>query len=71
MISRARSTKRTHAALMGTSVLGGVASLLGAAPAIAQDSGQMETVTVTGYRASLADSTNAKRASVSFTDSIF
>ena len=30
-----------------------------------------ESVTVTGYRASLADSTNAKRSSTAFSDSIF
>jgi len=59
----------TRARLLGTTVLAGVGLLLSAMPASAQEA--METVTVTGYRASLADSTNAKRASVSFTDSIF
>lgn len=55
---------------MGTSVLVGLASAFAlAAPAFAQDA--LETVTVTGYRASLQDSTNAKRASVSFSDSVF
>jgi hypothetical protein len=39
------------------------------APALAQES--LETVTVTGYRASLQSSTNAKRDSISFSDSIF
>jgi TonB-dependent receptor len=53
---------------MGTSVLVGLASLLAIAPASAQD---METVTVTGYRASLQSSTNAKRDAVGFTDSVF
>jgi TonB-dependent receptor len=53
---------------MGTSVLAGVATLLAIAPAFAQE---METVTVTGYRASLASSTNAKRDAVGFTDSVF
>ena len=62
----------TRTALLGTTVLAGVSMLmLAAAPAFAQDAGAMETVTVTGYRASLTDSTNAKRASVSFTDSVF
>ncbi len=64
-------TVTTRARLLGTTVLAGVSMLLAAAPAIAQDAGQMETVTVTGYRASLQDSTNAKRASVSFTESVF
>ena len=59
-----------RAVLMGTSVLVGLASaFILAAPAFAQDVG--EVVTVTGYRASLESSTNAKRASVNFSDSIF
>jgi TonB-dependent receptor len=66
------SSSRTRAALMGTSILMGLSSaLVVAMPAFAQDAGAMETVTVTGYRASLTDSTNAKRASVGFTDSVF
>ncbi len=65
------SNKQSRTALMGTTVLVGLASAVAlAAPAFAQDQ-QMETVTVTGYRASLADSANAKRASISFTDSVF
>ncbi len=59
----------TKSLLMGTSVLVGAAVM--ASSALAQDSGTMETVTVTGYRASLQDSTNAKRASVNFSDAIF
>lgn len=62
-------TVTTRARLLGTTVLASVGLLLSAMPASAQEA--METVTVTGYRASLADSTNAKRASVSFTDSVF
>lgn len=70
MSSMGMNTSRMRAALMGTSVLAGAATaLLLAAPAFAQE--QMETVTVTGYRASLADSTNAKRAAVGFTDAVF
>jgi TonB-dependent receptor len=65
------NTRNSRARLLGTTVLAGVGLLLATAPAIAQDSGSMETVTVTGYRASLQDSTNAKRASVGFSDSIF
>ena len=58
--------------LMGTSLLVGVTSaLFAAAPAFAQQAGGMETVVVTGYRASLEDSTNAKRAAVGFSDSVF
>jgi TonB-dependent receptor len=54
---------------MGTSVFAGLATVLAvSAPVFAQE---IETVTVTGYRASLTDSTNAKRASVGFSDSIF
>jgi len=49
----------------------GFASLLAAAPAFGQDSEAMETVTVTGYRASLTDSTNAKRAAIGFSDTVF
>ncbi|MDR3526344.1 MAG: TonB-dependent receptor [Rhizomicrobium sp.] len=63
------NTKNARARLLGTTVLAGLGLLLAAAPAIAQES--METVTVTGYRASLTDSTNAKRSSVGFSDSIF
>ena len=55
--------------LLGTTVLAG--GMMLAAPVLAQDSGTMETVTVTGYRASLTDSTNAKRASVGFSDTVF
>jgi TonB-dependent receptor len=54
---------------MGTSVLAGLAVLAGAVPAYAQEA--LEQVTVTGYRASLQSSTNAKRAAVNFSDSVF
>jgi TonB-dependent receptor len=63
------STVTNRARLLGTTVLAGVGLLLASAPAVAQDVG--EVVTVTGYRASLESSTNAKRASVNFSDSIF
>jgi len=60
----------SRAALMSTSILAGLASVYAlAAPALAQDVG--EVVTVTGYRASLESSTNAKRSSVNFSDSVF
>ena len=54
---------------MGTSVLVGLGSLLTVAlPSFAQE---IETVTVTGYRASLESSANAKRASVGFSEAVF
>lgn len=62
-------TTHTRARLLGSTVLAGVGLLLASAPAVAQDT--TEVVTVTGYRASLADSANAKRESVSFTDAVF
>jgi TonB-dependent receptor len=64
-----KSNALTRARLLGSTVLAGVGLLATAAPALAQD--MMETVTVTGYRASLADTTNAKRASVGFSDAVF
>ena len=63
------STIGNRARLLGTTVLAGASLLLAATPILAQDVG--EVVTVTGYRASLESSTNAKRASVNFSDSIF
>jgi len=63
------STVSSRARLLGTTVLASVSMLIAAAPAVAQDVG--EVVTVTGYRASLESSTNAKRAAVNFTDSVF
>ncbi len=52
--------------LLGSSMLAASAALF---PALAQD--QVETVTVTGYQASLESSINAKRQNLSFTDSVF
>jgi len=63
------STGTNRARLLGTTVLAGVGLLLAAAPAIAQDVG--EVVTVTGYRASLESAANVKRESIGFTDSVF
>jgi TonB-dependent receptor len=69
-MSRTISRTNMRAGLLGTSVLAGLATVLAmAAPAVAQDA--VETVTVTGYRASLISSTNAKRESVNFSDSVF
>lgn len=63
---------RTRSLLMGTTLLAGIAAVGAPTAAFAQASDQaMETVVVTGYRASLTDSTNAKRASVSFSDTVF
>jgi TonB-dependent receptor len=64
-----QSTVNSRARLLGTTVLAGLGLLLASVPAVAQEA--METVTVTGYRASLADSTNAKRESVGFSDAVF
>ncbi|NIJ49109.1 TonB-dependent receptor [Rhizomicrobium electricum] len=62
-------TTNTRGRLLGTTVLASVSFLLSAVPTMAQEA--LETVTVTGYRASLADSTNAKRAAIGFSDSVF
>ena len=71
-MKQSRTAMSNRTVLMGTSVLVGLASAFFATlPALAQDAGAMETVVVTGYRASLEDATNAKRASVSFSDSVF
>jgi len=68
-MNRAISRTNKRAVLMGTSVLAGLATVLAvSAPVFAQE---METVTVTGYRASLVSSTNAKREAVGFSDSVF
>jgi len=40
-------------------------------PAASLEAGSAESVIVTGFRASLADSTNAKRAAVGFSDAVF
>ncbi|HEY8255059.1 MAG TPA: TonB-dependent receptor plug domain-containing protein, partial [Rhizomicrobium sp.] len=53
--------------LLGSSMLAASAALFSAA---AQDQA-VESVTVTGYQASLENSINAKRQSLSFTDSVF
>src|SRR3569623_1640861 len=53
--------------LLGSSMLAASAILF---PALAQDQA-VESVTVTGYQASLENSINAKRQSLSFTDSVF
>jgi TonB-dependent receptor len=69
--SRALS-RSVRLALIGASCLTGLA----AAPAFAQQApaptaDTVEEVVVTGFRKSLADATNAKRESISFTDSVF
>ena len=66
---QSRNTYRST--LLRTSVLTGVASVLFiASPALAQQSQEMETVTVTGYRASLEKALDVKRDSVGVRDSI-
>jgi len=62
---------RNKALLFGTASLAALASIV-CEPAFAQqDNSQVETVTVTGFRASLEQATNFKRESVNFTDAIF
>ncbi len=69
---RRREGTSIRSLLRGTSVLAGIATLLTAAPlTFAQDTGEMETVTVTGYRAALTQSVNSKRTTANFTDSVF
>jgi TonB-dependent receptor len=53
---------------MGTTIMVGIGLLL-TTSASAQES--LETVTVTGYRASLESSANAKRASIGFSEAVF
>src|ERR1700744_4296927 len=61
------ASMRVKTIFLGTSMLAGMALL---APGQAQDQ-NVETVTVTGYAASLQLATDAKRNSTGFTDSIF
>jgi len=65
----AASAKKHHikSVLLGSSMLAACTALF---PALAQDTG-VESVTVTGYQASLENSINAKRGSLAFTDSVF
>jgi TonB-dependent receptor len=67
-------TRSQKAALLGTSMLAGISSILMlSAPAAAQGQvvGGVETVTATGYARSLELSTEAKRQSLGFSDTIF
>ncbi len=61
---------RAKSVLRGTTLLAGIgAAFVATAPAYAADA--IETVVVSGYRASLTASTDAKRASTNFSDSLF
>ncbi len=65
---------RAKSVLRGTTLLAGIgAAFVAVAPAYAADADAtgVETVVVTGYRASLTAATDAKRASTNFSDSIF
>jgi TonB-dependent receptor len=65
------TARKSKTILLGTSMLAGISSaLLLAGPALGQAT-PFEEVTVTGYAASLQQSTEAKRNSVGFTDTIF
>src|SRR5258707_3799270 len=69
MVSSIRSLSRhAKSVLLGTTLLAGLGAVA-IAPAYAAD--DVETVVVTGYRASLTAATDAKRASTNFSDSIF
>src|ERR1043165_3958314 len=63
---------RAKAILMGSSMLAGLVTI---APSIAQAqpvaANSVESVTVTGYAASLQKATDAKRDSTNFTDTVF
>ena len=61
---------RSRALFLGSSVVA-LAALLAPSAAAQQLSAAEETVTVTGYAASLTAATDAKRASTNFTDTIF
>jgi TonB-dependent receptor len=65
-----RLNTKTRARLLGTTVMAGIGLLL-TTSASAQNSTALETITVTGYRASLENAANAKRSSVGFTDAVF
>ena len=58
--------------LLGTTLLAGLgAAFVATSAAYAADADTPEIVVVSGYRASLTASTDAKRASTNFTDSVF
>src|SRR6184192_285142 len=62
------TSARTHhikSILLGSSMLAACSF-----PALAQEAG-VESVTATGYQASLESAINAKRSALSFTDSVF
>ena len=66
---RAHTNGRIRSALLNSSMLA-VCTVLFPAAALAQE-GQVESVVVTGYQASLESSINAKRDALAFTDSVF
>ena len=67
MKSRSRAHRHIKSALLGSSMFAACTAVV---PALAQEP-QVETVTVTGYQASLENSINAKRQNLSFTDFVF
>ena len=64
-----RQTISGRVRLLGTTMLVGAGLLAGTA-ASAQDAETLETVTVTGFRASLESAANIKRAAIGFTDAV-
>jgi TonB-dependent receptor len=75
MTSPARRMSGRRLALIGATCLTtsfiGLAAHAQTAPAAAPAADTVEEVVVTGFRASLANSTNAKRESVGFSDTVF
>ncbi|HEY0281913.1 MAG TPA: TonB-dependent receptor plug domain-containing protein, partial [Rhizomicrobium sp.] len=72
MLPDSKSTVSAIALLAGILSAPACHAQAGGAPASSSDvSESIETVTVVGYRASLASSTNAKRDSVGFSESVF
>jgi TonB-dependent receptor len=61
----------TKKILLRLPVFAGLGIVAAIAPAVAQEENQLEEITVTGIRASLAASADAKRDIVNFSDSIF
>jgi TonB-dependent receptor len=72
MQSNTNHSRSVKSLLMGTSLLAGMAAMVAvtAVPALAQEEG-IETVQVTGYRASLESAAFAKKAAVGFSESVF
>lgn len=77
MIRKSSNTaaRAVRATLLGASMLAGMSGAAfaqsAAAPAAAGEDNTVGEIVVTGYRGSLLNATNAKRAAVNFTESVF